>query len=238
MPIIFHVILLSALAGLAAFAGALLGCLEERRATLFSDKFCRGIIAFGGGALIGAVGLVLVPDGLEKQPLWLATATFLIGGIIFLCLDRYLQKRGTPVSQLIALMLDFVPEALVLGAVISANYQMALFLAIIIGAQNLPEGFNAYREIRRSHGGFLVQHVLLIMAGAVIVGPIAALAGYGLFEMDSMILGSIMTFCAGGILYLVFEDVAPAAHEDGSWYPAFGAVAGFTVALVGHGLTS
>lgn len=229
--------MLSAFAGFAAFAGALLGCLDEDRGPILSDEIRRGIIAFGGGALIGAVGLVLVPHGLESQPLWLGTATFLAGGLTFLCVDRFLKRRGTPVSQLIALMLDFIPEAMVLGAVITENYSMALFLAVIIAAQNLPEGFNAYREMRKAHDGFLRSKVLWVMAGCIVVGPMAALTGYTVFQMDSLILGSIMTFCAGGILYLVFEDIAPEAFEEKSWYPAFGAVVGFTVALIGYGLT-
>jgi ZIP family zinc transporter len=237
MPIVLQVILLSAIAGLMAFSGALLGCLNEIKGHLISTKLSDGIIAFGGGALFGAVGLVLVPHGLESQPLWTGTITFIVGGVIFLCLDRYLQRRGTPVAQLIALMLDFVPEALVLGAVISSNYPMAIFLTVIISAQNLPEGFNAYREIRQSHGVFLRKHILLVMTMCIFVGPLAAVSGYFLFEIDSLLLGSIMTFCAGGILYLIFHDVAPAASSGNSWYPAFGAILGFSVALVGYGLT-
>ncbi|MEW4468652.1 hypothetical protein AB1K62_12545 [Parasphingorhabdus sp. JC815] len=230
-------VIMSGVAGLAAFSGSLLGWLDETKTNWFSDKTRRAIIAFGGGALIGAVGLVLVPHGMESQPLWLALLTFLAGGIVFLLIDRTLQKQGTPVSQLIALNLDFIPEALVLGAVISSDYKMALFLAVIISAQNLPEGFNAYREMRRSHDTFLSHHILQIMALAIVIGPLAALAGFSLFTLDSLFLGSVMTFCAGGILYLVFEDVAPEAHEPGDWNPAFGAVIGFAVALIGYGMT-
>ncbi len=230
-------IVLSVLAGLAAFLGAILGWLDEHKKGLISDGMRRAIIAFGGGALIGAVGLVLVPHGLESQPLWLGLGTFLAGGLVFLLIDHSLKRRGTPVSQLIALNLDFIPEAIVLGAVISGDFKMALFLTVIIIAQNLPEGFNAYREIRQSHAGFLRKHVLQIMAGSIIIGPVSALAGYSLFTLDHLVLGSIMTFCAGGILYLVFEDVAPDAHNSGDWKPAFGAVIGFSVALVGFGLT-
>ncbi len=230
-------VILSALAGLAAFLGAAFGWLDEHKKGLISDEIRRAIIAFGGGALIGAVGLVLVPHGLESQPLWLGLGTFLAGGVVFLLIDHILKRQGTPVSQLIALNLDFIPEAIVLGAVISGDFKMALFLTVIIIAQNLPEGFNAYREIRQSHAGFLRKHVLQIMSGCIIIGPVSALAGYSLFTLDHLILGSIMTFCAGGILYLVFEDVAPDAHKTGDWKPAFGAVIGFSVALVGFGLT-
>ncbi|NCN84383.1 MAG: divalent cation transporter [Sphingomonadales bacterium] len=230
-------ILLSMLAGLAAFVGAGLGCIVELKKGLISAEMHRTIIAFGGGALIGAVGLVLVPHGLESQPVWLGLGTFLAGGLVFLIIDHALKRRGTPVSQLVALNLDFIPEAIVLGAVISGDFEMALFLTAIIVAQNLPEGFNAYREIRQSHAGFLRKHVLQIMSGCIAVGPLAAMSGYWLFSLDNMILGSIMTFCAGGILYLVFEDVAPDAHRTGDWRPALGAVIGFSVALVGFGLT-
>lgn len=234
---IVQLVLFAGLAGLAAFLGAAFGCLDEHHQGVLSDKSRRAIIAFGGGALIGAVGLVLVPHGLDSQPLWLGTTSFITGGLVFLLIDRYLQRRGTPVSQLIALNLDFIPETIVLGAVISSDYRMAVFLTVIICAQNLPEGFNAYREIRRAHESFLRSHVLYVMATCILVGPLAALTGYSLFTMDSLFLGTLMTFCAGGILYLVFEDVAPEAYEKGDWVPAFGAVIGFTVALVGFGLT-
>ena len=234
---ILDIVIMSGIAGFSAFCGSLFGWLDETKISWFNDGARRAIMAFGGGALIGAVALVLVPHGMESQPLGLALLTFLAGGAAFLLIDRTLQKRGTPVSQLIALNLDFIPEALVLGAVISSDYNMALFLAIIISAQNLPEGYNAYREIRRSHDGFLSHHVLRIMALAVVIGPLAALAGFSLFTLDSLILGSVMTFCAGGILYLVFEDVAPEAHAPGDWNPAFGAIIGFAVALIGYGLT-
>lgn len=237
MTVILQIVVLAGLAGSAAFLGALLSYYDELRGSLINDRLRRGIVAFGGGALIGAAALVLVPHGLESQPLWLGALSFVAGGYIFLCIDRFLQRRQTPVSQLVALMLDFIPEAIVLGAVISGNFPMALFLTVIMATQNLPEGFNAYSEVRKSHDGFLRKHLLQIMALSIVIGPLAALAGFAVFEMDSLILGTIMTFCAGGILYLVFEDVAPAAASKGDWYPDFGAVLGFTVALVGYGLT-
>ncbi len=41
-----------------------------------------------------------------------------------------------------------------------------------------------------------------------------------------------MFFAAGGILYLTFEDIAPAAPLKGRWAPPLGAVAGFLLAWV------
>lgn len=228
---------LSLFAGSAIFWGALLGWWSEKKPNLISCEFEHGILAFGGGALISAVGLVLVPEGLDIQPVGLAAVTFLLGGIIFLFLDRWLHKKDTPLSQLTALLLDFIPEVIVLGASIAMDMKMAIFLAVIIAAQNLPEGFSAFREIIKSREGFLEKHVLTFMGILILLGPAAALFGFYICEKDDLTLGMLMTFCAGGILYLVFRDIAPSANVKDSWYPSFGAVMGFGVGLIGFGLT-
>jgi ZIP family zinc transporter len=233
---ILSAILLSGLAGLAATLGAIIGWLNKERIEFISAPLRHGIIAFGGGALIGAIGLVLVPHGVESQPLWLATATFLIGGLVFMGLSWWLKKRNTPIGQLLALMLDFVPEAIVLGAVISMEFEQAVFLAVIIGAQNLPEGFNAFRDMQmgsKKAGKLAVP----LMALSPFVGMAAAMLGLFVYESNDLSLGMITTFCAGGILYLVFEDIIPESHdEDCGLFPAYGGLLGFAVGLIGYGL--
>jgi ZIP family zinc transporter len=49
-----------------------------------------------------------------------------------------------------------------------------------------------------------------------------------------VILGGIMLFASGGILYLIFQDIAPQVPLKRSWAPSQGAVAGFALGLVGH----
>lgn len=39
---------------------------------------------------------------------------------------------------------------------------------------------------------------------------------------------------AGGILYLVFQDIAPQARLEKHWAPSLGAVAGFLLGVLGH----
>jgi len=43
-----------------------------------------------------------------------------------------------------------------------------------------------------------------------------------------------MLFASGGILYLVFQDVAPQSHLKRHWAPALGAVVGFGVGMLGQ----
>ena len=43
-----------------------------------------------------------------------------------------------------------------------------------------------------------------------------------------------MLFASGGILYLIFEDIAPQAKLNHTWVPALGANLGFLVGIIGH----
>ena len=49
-----------------------------------------------------------------------------------------------------------------------------------------------------------------------------------------MALSMILTFCAGGVLYLVFEDISPNVAMKQHFLPPLGAVAGFMVGLAGY----
>ena len=234
---LIDLIMLAVLASGAAVAGGALGHWQEFHPRWMDTELRHAVIAFGGGALVAAVSLVLVPRGLDLQPLWLSLASFAAGAAGFMSCDRYFARRRTPMSQLLAMMLDFVPEAIVVGAIITKSYREAVFIAVIIAAQNLPEAFNAYREITHGVDGRPPRRrALLLITAAAATGPLWALIGYYLFESDSTALGALMTFCAGGIFYLVFRDVAPQANLDKHWYPPFGAVLGFMVGMGGHAL--
>ncbi|MBJ3762272.1 hypothetical protein ILP92_05875 [Maribius pontilimi] len=76
--------------------------------------------------------------------------------------------------------------------------------------------------------------LLAIFAAIAPPGPLAAAIGHVLLAGRDVILGLLMLFAAGGILYLVFEDVAPGAPARGSVLPPLGAVAGFGLSLAGH----
>ena len=64
-----------------------------------------------------------------------------------------------------------------------------------------------------------------------------AVGWFWLADQDA-ILGAIMLFAAGGILYLTFQDIAPQSRLEHHWLPPLGAVLGFALALVGELLFS
>lgn len=147
--------------------GALLASIGKFKSRLFEAEFSHSITAFGGGALLSAVALVLVPYGIAKLDPLIASTCLLVGGFIFMMLDVYLLKFETPASQLVAMLLDFIPESMALGTAFAIGSTDAALLAALITLQNIPEGFNAYRELnssyhfgpKKNHGHFLFDGI-------------------------------------------------------------------------------
>ncbi|QDV17627.1 zinc transporter ZupT [Gimesia panareensis] len=229
---VLEVIVLTILAGITIPFGGFLAQIERIHPRWLEQEFRHSIIAFGGGVLLAAVALVLVPEGISDQPPLIASTAILCGGVCFMIIDRILATHKNSASQLIAMLLDFVPESMALGASFAMNGEsVGLLLAILIGLQNLPEGFNAYRELKTS----TTMNQKLILPGfclLVLLGPLSGLTGYYLLALIPRMVGMIMLFAAGGILYLTFQDIAPQAKLERRWAPSLGAVLGFVFGLI------
>jgi ZIP family zinc transporter len=50
-------------------------------------------------------------------------------------------------------------------------------------------------------------------------------------------VSAIMLFASGGILYAIFQDIAPQVKLEKHWFPPMGAVLGFVLGMVGFMLT-
>jgi zinc transporter, ZIP family len=233
MKDIIEVVVLTTLAGAAMPLGGVLARIERIRPKWIEREVRHAVIAFGGGILVSAVALVLVPEGVKGLPVIGVIVSMIAGGIAFCLLDIALSRAKASAAQLVAMLSDFFPEALALGAVFAHGKGLGPFLALLIGLQNLPEGFNAYRELcasKRMKG----NEILVVLTALVPVGPLAGLAGFFWLAPYPRIIHTIMLFAAGGILYLVFQDIAPQANLKRHWAPPLGAVAGFLFGLVGQ----
>lgn len=226
-------LLLSTAAGLTIPIGAYLATIERIRPQWLQDEFRHSVLAFGGGALFAAVALVLVPQGIRYLDWFTICLTFGGGGIAFFLLDRAIALRGGAGAMLMAMLLDFVPEAMAVGVGLATQLEIGLLLALLIALQNLPESFNAYREIRFRTG--TSERTLLIWFSALVVlGPVSAFFGHEVLAFYPAISCGVMLFASGGIIYLTFEDIAPQTVLKRHWAPPLGAVGGFLLGLLGH----
>lgn len=186
---------------------------------------------FGGGALLAAIALVLIPQGLHDASVWGASVAFAAGGLAFWRFSVWAERSKTSASQFIGMTMDFFPEAILIGVAVLEGSNIAYLLAILIALQNMPEGFAAYQEMNSS--GLSRRRLWGLFLLAPWLGPLGAWIGYGWLAGDNGLLGPLLLFCSGGILYLVFEDIAPQAKLEHEAFPAVGAIAGFLLGMIG-----
>jgi zinc transporter, ZIP family len=224
-----QLVILTLIAGITMPLGALIASVEKIRPQWLEKEFRHGVIAFGGGALLSAVALVLVPEAINNLSPLIIGLSFASGGVSFMLLDRQLAASGTSASQLTAMLSDFIPEALALGATFTVSHEAGVLLAGIIALQNLPEGFNAHRELNVSTH-FHSWQLVIAFALMALLGPVAGLTGYFFLSGYDEIISCIMLFAAGGILYIIFQDIAPQAKMKNHWGPPLGAIPVFCLA--------
>lgn len=231
-----EIILYAWISGFTVFIGGVLSYFFQRYFPSGKEKneIIHFLMAFGGGIILSALALVLVPKGLEELDLIPLLISFSAGAVIFMLLTEYLSKKGGQVAMLMAMLMDYIPESIALGALFTTNKQSATLLAIFIGLQNLPEAFNSFIELNKN--GIKARKLLFIFFLLGFSGIIGATSGLYFLSDLPQVTAHIMIFSSGGIIYLLFQDIAPGSHMKRSWLPALGATLGFAVGMIGEKL--
>ncbi len=231
---LLKLILFSGFAGVTVFIGGLLANLFDHHVKDSPVKYeiVHTLMSFGAGIILSAIALVLVPKGIETLSVWGVIGSFSLGAILFMLIDKRLAKSGGQQATLLAMMMDFVPESIALGAVFAIEPQMALLLAVFIGLQNLPESFNSFRDLVQS--GFSVKKTLVILFILSFFGIISALIGHFLLRQHPDLTAYLMVFASGGILYLLIQDIIPESKLDNNYMTSLGATLGFLIGIAGE----
>ena len=228
------IIIFSGLAGFTVFIGALLANYFNHHVKESPIKYeiTHTLMSFGAGIILSAITLVLIPKGMEELELFPLTISFLSGALIFMFIDRYLANKGGQTATLLAMMMDFIPESIALGAVFAIEPKMGALLAVFIGLQNLPEAFNSFRDLVQS--GFTVKNTLIIFFFLSFFGIIGALIGHFLLSDYPKLTAHMMTFASGGILYLLIQDIIPESKLKNNYLTSLGATIGFLAGVIGE----
>jgi len=229
-----ELILYSSFAGITVFIGGILANYfnHHLRESPVKYEITHTLMSFGAGIILAALSLVLIPKGMEDLDLVPMAFSFLLGAFLFMFLDQYLAKKGSQTATFLAMMMDFVPESIALGAVFAIEPDTAALLAVFIGLQNLPEAFNAFRDLVQS--GYTVNKTLIIFFFLSFFGIAGALIGHFLLSDFPDLTAHLMTFASGGILYLLIQDIIPESRLKKKYLTSLGAIIGFLVGMIGE----
>lgn len=230
----FDLILYAGFSGITVFIGGVMAYYFNHHSPNKPVKYriTHTASAFGAGIILSAVALVLVPESMTNLTLLEIILSFMAGAILFYFIDKQLSKRGNQTATLLAMLMDFVPESIALGAIFGAANSSATLLAVFIGLQNLPEAFNAFRDLVIS--GFGVKKTLIIFFFLSFLGIISALIGHFLLTDNAVLTAYLMSFASGGILYLLIQDIIPESKTKDGFPTAIGATLGFLLGMIGE----
>lgn len=222
-------------------------------------KLLNGMLGFAAGVMIAASYWSLLAPAIEMSeglsvPTWFpAVAGFLLGGIFLFAVDKLLphlhmgmeEAEGPKTSWqrsvllITAITLHNIPEGLAVGVAFGAaaagiegaGVSSAIALALGIGIQNFPEGLAVSAPLRRE--GWAAGKAFMFGQLSGIVEPIAGLVGAVATLLIRPLLPYALAFAAGAMIYVVAEELIPAARSEGhSDIPTIGVMLGFAVMML------
>jgi zinc transporter, ZIP family len=237
--------------GLSLVAGAVVAArlkLPERTAA--------ALTAFGGGVLLAAVALELVPEADAEAGAALTALGLAAGTLVYVGADAWLSRRASgremrramhaavaghtgPAEEMMrrdstrglsiaaGLTIDGIPESIALGLTIAEQeLGIALLAGILIG--NVVESYGAAQPIIA--GGHPPGFAIRVLGGIGLALAVAtALGGTVLADASPEFVGTAQAVAAGAVLAVVTIAVIPHAFEEVSRLTATATVAGFVL---------
>jgi ZIP family zinc transporter len=187
------------------------------------------IMAFGAGVLISAVAYELVEEAFETSHGNFEVALGLaVGAVVFFLGDAWIDHRGgadrkrsggqtadgSGLPIVLGIVLDGIPESLVLGLTVLQAGSVSAALLIAVFLSNLPEAIAASASLVQS--GWSRIRVLGLWVAMMLVSGLAALAGYGLFDSASpATIAFVLAFAGGAVLTMLADTMMPEAFAHG-----------------------
>lgn len=215
------------------------------------ERVAATLTAFGGGILLAAIALELVPEADEAAGPALTAIGLLVGTLVYVGADRLLATdddvmamrrtahaaaagrkvkmrsadaaRGESIAA--GLFVDGVPESIALGLTIAeGELGVALLAGVLVG--NLVEAYGAAQPIIAG-GRSRRFAVTLLSAIGVALALATVLGGTVLAGASGELIGTAQAVAGGAVLAVVSIAIVPHAFAEVNRLVASATVAGF-----------
>ena len=210
-----------------------------------SERWLGVIMAFGAGVLLSAVAYELVFESIKLAGgSGFPVLGFFAGAMVFFFSDRAIGSLGAAnrksinashasslvVPMILAIVLDGVPESLVIGLGILETGTVSLAMLIAVFISNLPEAIAGTSGMMS--GGWTKRRILGLWFSIALVCSVFTAIGYIGFEhVPDSWLGFVQAFAGGAILMMLANTMSPEAYEHGGKLAGVFTVLGFAVSV-------
>jgi zinc transporter, ZIP family len=203
------------------------------------------IMAFGSGVLISAVSFELVGEAFDRARWQGSVALGLCAGsVIFFTGDSLIdriggadrknssgkQVEGTALAIVLGIVLDGIPESVVLGLTIVVSGSVSAAFLIAVALSNVPEAISATTGLAQA--GWARRRILGLWTLVALVSGLAALVGFAAFDSAPPgVIAFVLSFAAGAILTMLADTMMPEAFEHGGKLVGLFTTLGFGLAF-------
>lgn len=218
MDILAYIIVFSLIGGLFSLIGGVL---------LLSNKKAAKALAyyatpFAGGALLAAVFLDLLKEGIEVSSAESVLLATLIGVVTFFLAEGWLHwfhhhhahedSHKDPKAWLVIAgdTLHNALDGVAIAAAFMVSIPTGIVTTIAVAAHEIPQEIGDFGLLLSK--GMRRKQVLLVNAYSALATTVAAIITYWVGSAEALPVGVLLGLSAGFLLYIATSDIIPTIH--------------------------
>lgn len=192
---------------------------------LLSRKTSASLLAkyatpFAAGALLAAVFLDLLHDGLEEASADSVLIATMVGVVLFFLAERFLHwfhhhhQHGTDPTVSLIIVGDTIHNALdgvAIAAAFLVSVPTGIITTIAVAAHEIPQEIGDFGLLL--HKGLSRAKVILVNVISALATTIVAVITFAIGSEETLPLGALIGLSAGFLLYIAMSDIIPEIHE-------------------------
>lgn len=215
-----HIIVFSLIGGVFSLVGGIILLSKQS----WADALARYATPFSAGALLAAVFLDLLHEGVEKAEAYSVLLATLVGMIIFFFAERFLrwfhhhhegEESQADATTGLVIVGDTLHNALD-GVAIAASFLVSVPTGIIttiaVAAHEIPQEIGDFGLLLSK--GLSRKKVLLVNFLSALATLVFALITFWLGSDAKLPIGVLLGLSAGFLLYIAASDIIPTIHDE------------------------
>lgn len=203
-----------------SFIGALTLVMSEKRL----KRILIALVGFSAGTMMGAAFLHLLPEAISMTTTSTMMNVFLIllaGFVVFFVLEKLLWRhchdRVCPIHtfaymNLIGDGVHNVIDGLTMAGSFIVSVPFGLITTMAIAAHEIPQEIGDFGVL--IYGGLKPRRALLMNFVTALSAVAGGVAGYFLIPYFGGAMLFILSFAAGGFIYVAASDLVPELHKE------------------------
>jgi len=190
--------------------------------TKIFDRILVLLVGFAAGGLIGGAFLHLLPEAVEQCSCDAVFFYALIGFTIFFLMERYLYWRhchngvcDVHTFTYLNLIGDGVhnfTDGLIIAASFMTDLRLGIVTTLAVVFHEIPQEIGDFGIL--IYGGFSKPKALMFNFICALSAILGAIIGYTLSSITENISLFLISFTAGGFIYIAASDLIPELHKQ------------------------